>query len=259
MDNDSAKLILQAYRPNGADAGDPFFEEALKQARLDPDLGQWFAAQQAFDLRIGDAINAIVVPPGLREAIIRTQKIARPLNSRLFNSGRRQAVLALAACLVMLLIATGLVAIVHFQRTSETPTLGEMTEKVLDLKRHDQISLGTMNTDPEKLRAWLAVRGAPSTFVIPRGLIGVPALGCQSYRIENVKVSLICFTLAPGHIVHLFIIDRGAIADAPVSLRPQVHRESNVPYAAWSQEGQSYILTGNQISADDLDKLIETI
>ena len=49
MDNNDAKLILQVYRSGGEDASDPFFAEALEQARLDPALRTWFAEQQAKD------------------------------------------------------------------------------------------------------------------------------------------------------------------------------------------------------------------
>ena len=42
MTNQDAKLVLSAYRPNGADARDPFFEQALQQANRDPELTEWF-------------------------------------------------------------------------------------------------------------------------------------------------------------------------------------------------------------------------
>ena len=38
MTNERAKFVLGAYRPNGADAKDPTFAEALEQAKHDPNL-----------------------------------------------------------------------------------------------------------------------------------------------------------------------------------------------------------------------------
>src|SRR5258706_136048 len=40
MNNQEAKLILQAYRCGGQDASDPLFAEALEQARRDPELAK---------------------------------------------------------------------------------------------------------------------------------------------------------------------------------------------------------------------------
>jgi len=42
MDSGEAKFILSAYRPEGQDASDPRFAEALEQVRRDPILQRWF-------------------------------------------------------------------------------------------------------------------------------------------------------------------------------------------------------------------------
>ncbi len=46
MNNQEAKLILQAYRLGGQDAADPLFQEVLEQLKRDPDLAKWFATPQ---------------------------------------------------------------------------------------------------------------------------------------------------------------------------------------------------------------------
>ena len=48
--NETAKFLLNAYRPNGADAQDPVFRDALEQAARDPELGAWFKEQRGFRL-----------------------------------------------------------------------------------------------------------------------------------------------------------------------------------------------------------------
>jgi len=75
MNNEESKLILQAYRPGGEDAGDPFFSDALEQARRDPGLGRWFAGQRTFDDSMQQALQAEAAPPGLRDALRLTRKI----------------------------------------------------------------------------------------------------------------------------------------------------------------------------------------
>jgi len=70
MTNQDAKLVLSAYRPNGADARDPFFEQALQQAKLDPELMEWFQKQRAFDRVIVAKLRTIEPPAGLNSQIL---------------------------------------------------------------------------------------------------------------------------------------------------------------------------------------------
>ena len=256
MDNDQAKLILQAYRPNGADAADPFFADALEQARVDPALARWLASQQAFDQKMMEALAAIAPPAQLKESIILTQRVM-PFPKRVEAAGRNRAIFAIAASIALLLVIGAILGITRFRQLQSAPSLASITTAVLDLKRHDQITLGDMNSDPARLRAWLAERGAPSDFTVPPGLAGVPAIGCQSYRIDGAKVSLVCFAYGPKQIVHLFIIRRDAVSDSPASSKPEIHSNGDVAYAAWTQGDMSYILTGNQVSADVLQRIVQ--
>jgi hypothetical protein len=48
FDRDNAKLLLSAYRPNGADAQDPVFKEALELTQRDPELARWFRGRAGF-------------------------------------------------------------------------------------------------------------------------------------------------------------------------------------------------------------------
>ena len=66
MKNDEAKFILSAYRPDGDDAGDARFAEALAQAEQDPELAPWLQEERRFDSVFCDALGAVPVPPDLR-------------------------------------------------------------------------------------------------------------------------------------------------------------------------------------------------
>ena len=48
FDRDNAKLLLSAYRPNGADAQDPVFKEALELAQRDPETGKMVSGRAGF-------------------------------------------------------------------------------------------------------------------------------------------------------------------------------------------------------------------
>ena len=80
MNNEEAKLILQAYRPGGQDANDPRFREALEQAQRDPELARWFANEQALDSRISAKVQAAIKPPAhLKSQLLAQRKIVRPV------------------------------------------------------------------------------------------------------------------------------------------------------------------------------------
>ena len=80
MNNEEAKLILQAYRPGGPDASDPLFAEALEHARRDPELQKWFAEQQTLDSLIQSKLRpAVAVPRDLKTNLLALRKIIRPV------------------------------------------------------------------------------------------------------------------------------------------------------------------------------------
>src|SRR5271165_80653 len=94
--NESAKFVLHAYRPNGADARDPIFRAALEQAARDPELGAWLKEQRSFDLMIADKLSGIEPPATLRSAIL--LGIDNRPSARHFST---RTLLALAAAIVL--------------------------------------------------------------------------------------------------------------------------------------------------------------
>src|ERR1700739_3420120 len=77
MNNQEAKLILQAYRANGEDASDPFFAEALAQVRQDPELQKWFAEEMAFNARMQARLEAAIpIPAVLKSNLLALRKTA---------------------------------------------------------------------------------------------------------------------------------------------------------------------------------------
>jgi hypothetical protein len=253
MHNEQAKLILQAYRPGGEDADDPFFSEALEQARVDPELEKWFAEQRAFDEAMRKAIQTRIPPVGLRDSILLTKKISTvPRRQPSRPVWRRQGVMALAASIVFLVAAAVLIG--PGAKPYVPMTVVAFTQRVLDLK--DRISLGKMSNEPAELRAWLAERGAPSDFELPRGLREAHGLGCQSYTIGGAKVSLMCFMLGQDQFAHLFIVDKDALKDAAPNASPVIRNEGGTPVATWTSGGKGYVLIGINVNEETLRRLI---
>ena len=77
MSNYDAKLVLNAYRSADADAEDPFFKDALKQAKRDPELMDWFIKQRAFDDVIVAKVRTIEPPAGFKVQILAMLRAAR--------------------------------------------------------------------------------------------------------------------------------------------------------------------------------------
>ncbi len=96
MDNNKAKPTLAVYRPDGSDAHDPFFTEALEQVEKDPTLREWFVEQQRFDADFIAALGSIKGPPEGR-ALIEATMTRRPVRHI------RWWPLALAASIAILL------------------------------------------------------------------------------------------------------------------------------------------------------------
>lgn len=70
MDKEAARFILHSFRPDGADAGDPDFAEALKLATENRELGEWLASERAFDSAFANALVTVNLPENLREDIM---------------------------------------------------------------------------------------------------------------------------------------------------------------------------------------------
>ena len=70
MDKEQARFILRSFRPDGADAGDPDFAEALKLAMENRELGEWLASERAFDSAFANALVTVDLPGHLREDIM---------------------------------------------------------------------------------------------------------------------------------------------------------------------------------------------
>jgi hypothetical protein len=70
MDKEEARFILRCFRPDGADAENPDFAEALAWAAKDRELGEWLARERASDAGFARALSTLGIPASLREEIL---------------------------------------------------------------------------------------------------------------------------------------------------------------------------------------------
>lgn len=232
MDNNEARLLLAAYRPNGADADDPVFAEALRQAEHDPVLAKEFAGQRAFDSRMSRALRSIAVPAEAREQVAVGMKFARPPRRVWWWSA------GLAACLALVFTVTS----VKRGGTVAFPPDASLPALAAHLSDHEA-SLGLMSSDYRQLTAWLEQRGGPVPADLPEALLRLSAIGCQTWHTTRGKVSLVCFMGENQQPLHLYVFeDPEAFGDLPTIGQPRFDQNGKWALASWKDSRRAYVL-----------------
>lgn len=249
MDKHEAKIILQAYRPNGADAADPHFTEALKLAEQDAELKAWFEEQQAIDRVISAKVRATAVPADLKASILAGRKIA-PAQTIWW---RRPAALIAAVAAMLMLLALPFV----LQTKNGTPQFAEF--KADGMAFLDSLNkLDMSSKDHEAIREWLAVNGGHRQFSLPTKLGAQPSLGCRVFDWKGNKVTLICFNTTVGNKfeeVHLLVVDEKAFRNRPPEGTPVFEQNGAWNTASWRADGLTYVLfehAKNQLKLEQL-------
>jgi hypothetical protein len=232
MDRQEAKLLLQAHRPNGSDPMQPAFAEALTLVESDPELKAWWEAQQSFDLKVAAKLAEIPIPAGLRSTIMAGRKIEQltPQTSLLpwLAMAAVVAILCVAGTFKEVAVATGPLPHMAYEA------------QVLPLLRDDAPNLAMISSDRDKISVWVNGQSAPMG-ALPDGLKSLSPIGCQKYSVHGHNVSLVCFTMADGHIAHLFVVMQSAISD-PQGNTPEMHEMQGWSTASWSDGQMSYLL-----------------
>jgi hypothetical protein len=246
MNNQEAKLILQAYRLGGQDAGDPQFAEALEQAQRDPELERWYAEERAIGIRIQSKINsAAIAPAGLKDNLLALRKLVRP-------SPRWSQPAWLAAAAAIILIASiaafwwPSVNAPQFVSLRETATQNSMREA-------DHVNL--MAQDMAKIRDWLKTQNVPTDFEIPSSFRDAMLHGCKVMDWHRHKVTMLCFMPNGGGHVDLFVVDCTRFRDFKPSEAPQFATSNGLTIATWSRGNKTYLLAG-KMNEEQLKKIL---
>ncbi|MFA6963087.1 MAG: hypothetical protein WC205_20215 [Opitutaceae bacterium] len=232
MDNNEAKLLLAAYRHNGADANDPDFAAALRQAELDPALARDFADQRAFDARMSQALHDIPVPVEGKDYVAMSMKLSASRHRYWWWSA------GLAACLVLVFT----VATMKRGGVLDLPKDASLTALATHLSEHEA-SIGLMSADYGQLTAWLQQRGGPVPADLPAALLRLRAIGCQTWETSRGKVSLVCFMGGDQKTVHLYVFDDPkAFGDLPGLAHPKFDQSGKWSLAQWKDDQHAYVL-----------------
>ncbi len=226
-----AKDILLIYRPGCGDEGDTEVAEALGLAREDSELGRWFDEHCAFQTAMRDRFRRIQPPGPLREQILASQAIVAR------RAWWRNPPWQIAAALVFFL---GLTALWFKPRTPDrfSDYQARMVRSALREYRMDVVT----NSMPQ-VRQFLAAKGAPADYVLPKGLESLQLTGGGLLRWRNQPVAMICFNRGDNQMLFLFVMDQAAVADAPPET-PQVTKLNRLLTARWTKAGRTYLLAG---------------
>jgi len=252
MDNETARDILSAYRPNGADARDSSFLEALEQADRDPETKFWFREQQAFDRQAVSAMREVPIPPDAKERLRRmlelqsSEPTRKPVLIRFWKAG-----IGLAAVLALVL---GMIAIMnnqnnrseHFVTTSENFSLSQLARNSMPLEFRGETASALVN--------WLSAREAPVPELLPPAFQQAMANGCKVYATENGgAISLLCFEV-DGELLHMLVFDEKARALLDVAPR-QWWREGDWNMMAFD-EGKQLVALASKANTDKIDRML---
>jgi hypothetical protein len=229
MNNPEAKFILRAYRPDGRDAQDPTFREALAQAELDPALGAWFRREQAVDEALSSRIGALQVPD-LRATILAGGRAGRQRRAW----WRRSVWFAAAAALAVLI---GVAVRLRVRPTApEAYALAHfaLQDVALDGKSHlgPVAGLEAVQRELADPRTHLAAGVAVDLADLRRG-------GCRTVQVAGHEVCEICF--ARDGEFHLYIARRGDFDASAETKEPMFVEQGRLASATWTDARYVYV------------------
>ena len=233
MNNQEAKLILQAYRLRGQDAADPQFQEALEQLKRDPELADWFARDRVLDTHVQAKIkDAVKPPPHLKAQLLALGRIARPA-----VWWRQPIWLAAAASVVGL----GIAATIWSWRSSthEFASFRQvMVQNAIQTAGH--VSFETH--DLTKIEQWLLDRDMNTNFDLPVALRGNSAEGCRVVDWRGRKVTMICYVFNGKDHLDLFVIDGTRFGGFTPSQTLKFEQTQGLVTASWAKGNKTYLL-----------------
>jgi anti-sigma factor RsiW len=253
MNRDEAKLILQAYRPGGREAGDPYFAEALGLVQRDAELAAWFAEQQRFDSNISGGLQQVRVPSRLKAEILalgkKEESSAAAWWQNLFSW---QSPIAWSAAVVVIVV----LSLALFRTKPEGPSgfadySAQMVNTAMNDKHHVDIDVNNM----KQAVAWFSDHQGENRLALPATLNGDDSLmGCRVLDWHGQKVSMLCYSIKGMMHVDVFVAEANIFPDAPPLDNPQFVVSDGLPTASWTHDGKVYLAVshGNDAILKDL-------
>ena len=237
MNNNEAKFILNAYRPNGRDAADATFGAALAQARSDPALGTWFAREQLHGSTVAAKLREIAPPAGLREAILTGARVSDAAQ-RTTRAWWRQPTVLAAAASVAVMLGIG----VAVWPKPAAATMDPLAAFALNDLVHGQH--GGHGELTGELVAMLSKASTRLGGELPVDFEALRANGCRTLRDEGRDVLEVCF-VRNGSEFHLYVLRHEDLPSVPTRAATALIARAGGAAAVWSDQRNHYALVSN--------------
>jgi hypothetical protein len=229
MTSDEAKFILSAFRPNGSDAGNDAFCDALRLAGNDPMLGKWFAQSRAHDAAISGKLGQIAPPAGLREAILAGVRVSGSQRSSGLSWGWIGGLAAAAA------VAIGVFSLRAPARPdSGTTELAGFAINDMVTERH-----GGRGEPAQALVSELEANGARMPGADQIDFEKLRDTGCRTLNFAGHDVIEVCFA-REGAMFHFYVTRRDGPLGDSVAKGPSFIAEAAGAAAVWSDRSFDY-------------------
>jgi len=234
MNQHEAKFLLRAFRPDGQDARDPVFAEALAAAENDPRLKAWLEREELFDQAMRGKLREVQPPPGLREAILAGSRVSR----RRPTWWKNPAWLALAAAIAITLTVT-----LRFR--SVTPSAREFTEFALqDLATTEGQHRGR-TPDVAQLQTRLASSSRPLPGQTQLSADELRRMGCRAVTFAGHEVFEFCFQ-RNGTTYHLYAMRTDELSEATLNAKAFLTSQGILNAATWKEAGLAIALVTDE-------------
>ncbi len=275
---------MRSFRPDGADALDADFAEALQMATGDRELGEWLMRERAFDAEFAEALARVDLPEGLRESVLLAmvtdgagfpkvdleaeRKMIRAMATIEVPAGLRGHILEAMERTtkiehgkfgwkrfgIPLAAAAGIALAFVFVEgkprdgivTTQRPiTIKAVQAGFVRTFESPIFSLDQENNHTPHLMSYLRDKGLPcGQGFLPPGLIGVKGLGCRELVIDGKRGSLLCFDDAGGT-VHLVIFRKKDVGcKLPDMKSPMLEQSGHWAEASWVNGDYVFVLLG---------------
>ncbi len=244
MDKEQAKLILGCYRPNGRDALDLEMRQALELAEHDPELAAWFKREQELDGVVCEKLCECRAPESLKTSII--------AGRRLVGQDIRWKSPQLFALAALLIIFLGIAVLIYPGRTGSPGTA--VVQKSFEAFRSEMVKLvnhgfdlDVRSGDLKELDTWFMEHATPLVSSESTRHLSQNAMGCKSLEWGGKPVSLVCYRMGEGKVLHLFVMDlkNEVVAGLPRENTKLLESVERLSTASWQENGKAYLLVGH--------------
>lgn len=228
-----AKEVLLLFRPGRGDEADPQVAAALDLARTDPELRQWLEEQSALNEAIRQKLSSIPVPRTLKGDILLGPKVVR--GPAQWWSRR----VALAAAAAVLLLA-GISSV--WWNTQPRSEFAKFRARMIGSVLREY-HMDIVTNEMQRVRAYLANRGAPADYAIPPGLKSTSLTGAAALSWNGRPVSMVCFDRGTNDMVFMFVYRKQHLNNVPE--KPELKPVSDLATASWAKDDNVYLLAAS--------------